>query len=345
MSGINQAIIIASGHNASLVQLTRDRPKAMLPVLGKPIVIRLMERMREAGIQHFIVVVGEEEGAVASYLNNGWVPDAKISIVLQPSRRGPADALACASSYITGPFLVASCDHLTPPNHIANLIQNFEQTNPDIALSAVASPTTGHLPGVSVDGDWVTGIFPAPSKEYQPLSVFLSYACSKRFLNHINPTARDDGEMTPAVQSLLTSGGSASYATAEWEMALVNEIDLLSINRRYLSEGRDTHILSEIPSSARITPPVRIDPQVSVGPNTKIGPNVYLESGSQIGPDAILWDALVLSNAAVPAKEVLHHQIVMRRARIIEAQPESEKTLPKKPKWDIEAMKKTRDDT
>lgn len=343
MSGINQAIIIASGHNTSLVQLTRDRPKAMLPVLGKPLVIRLMERMREAGVQHFIVVVGEDEGTVASYFNNGWVPDAKINIVLQPMRRGPADALACASSYINGPFLVASCDHLPPSGHIANLIDCFQATDADVTLSAVATPSTGHLPTISVDGDWVTGIAPAPSKEYQPLSAFLTYACGKRFLNHIG--ARDDNEMTPAIQSLLTSGGSASYATAESDTALINEIDLLSINRRYLKEGRDNNILSEIPSSARITPPVRIDPQVSVGPNTKIGPNVYLESGSQIGPDAILWDAVVLSNAAVPPKEVLHHQIVLRRSRIIEAQPESEKTLPKKPKWDIEAMKKTRDES
>ena len=344
MSEINQAIIVASVHGPQLAQLTRDRPKAMLPVLGKPIVIRLMDRMHEAGIQHFIVVVGEEDGSLASYLSGGWVPDAKVSIVLQTQRRGPADAVACASSYLTGPFLLASCDNLTSPDHIPNLIQRFEQSDADMTLSTVAL-TTDNLPTVAVEDDQVTAISPAPSRQPDPLAAFLMYACSKRVLNHVNPSGRIDDEMTATVQSLLSGGGSVNYETAEWHMSLTNELDLLMVNKRYLREGRDTHILSEVPSSVRITPPVRIDPQVSVGPNVKIGPNVYLESGSHIGSDAILWDTVVLANAAVPDKEVLHGQIVTRRTRIIEPQPEMEKTLAKKPKWDLEAMRKPKNES
>ena len=108
MNAIKQAVIIASPRAGHLSQLTRDRPKAMLPVLGKPLVVRVMDRLREAGIHEFVVVVGEHEGAVASYLNNGWVPDAKIQIVLQTSQRGAAGALASASNYINGPFLLAA---------------------------------------------------------------------------------------------------------------------------------------------------------------------------------------------------------------------------------------------
>src|SRR5260221_1116195 len=103
MSEINQAIIVASVHGPQLAQLTRDRPKAMLPVLGKPIVIRLMDRMHEAGIQHFIVVVGEEDGSLASYLSGGWVPDAKVSIVFPSQRPGPSCAVAPATGYPTEP--------------------------------------------------------------------------------------------------------------------------------------------------------------------------------------------------------------------------------------------------
>jgi len=344
MNEINQAVIVASAHGPQLSQLTRDRPKAMQPVLGKPIVIRLMDRLHEAGIQHFIVVVGEEDGALASYLSGGWVPDAKISIVLQAQRRGPADAVTRATSYLTGPFLLASSDNLTPPDHIANLLECFKQTHAEMTLSAVASTNGENLPAIDVEGDYVTAISPASYKQPGSLSAFLIYACSKRVLNHLNPTVRDDDEMTSTVQSLLASGEAVSYQTAEWQMSLTNEIDLLTINKRYLREGRDTHILSEVPSSVRITPPVRIDPQVSVGPNVKIGPNVYLESGSHIGPDAILWDTVVLANAGVPDKEVVHGQIVTRRTRIIEPQVEMEKTVAKKPKWDLEAMRKPRDE-
>jgi len=96
-NAIKQAVIIAAGHGISLGPLTQDRPKAMLPVLGKPIIIRLMDRLREAGIVHFIVVVDEHEGAIAAYLNGPWVPDAKVQIVLQDVPRGAADALSRAA--------------------------------------------------------------------------------------------------------------------------------------------------------------------------------------------------------------------------------------------------------
>jgi hypothetical protein len=90
----------------------------MLPVLGKPIIIRLMDRLREAGIGYFVVVVDEHEGGIASYLNSSWVPNVRVKIVIQPSPRGTADALRCAASAIYGPFLLAACDTLVPTEHI-----------------------------------------------------------------------------------------------------------------------------------------------------------------------------------------------------------------------------------
>src|SRR5262249_15623037 len=149
------------------------RPKAMLPVLGKPLVIRLMDRMHDAGIHHFIVVVGEDDGSLASYLGNSWVPDAKISIVLQTAQRGPAQVLASASSYLTGSFLLTSCDHLTPPEHITNLIKRFQNTNADITLSVAASTSADNLPGVETEGDRITAISPASPQAYHPQSAFL----------------------------------------------------------------------------------------------------------------------------------------------------------------------------
>src|SRR3954465_8004757 len=118
MSGINQAIIVTAGRTIRLGSLTKDRAKPMLPVLGNPIIIRIMDRIKEAGINNFVVVVGEQDGEVASYLHSGWAPDAKVQIVLQPMMRGAADALASAANYITGPFLVTSCDHIVPVDHI-----------------------------------------------------------------------------------------------------------------------------------------------------------------------------------------------------------------------------------
>src|SRR5258708_12099348 len=121
MNGLKQAVIVASGRPGHLSQLTRDRPTEILLVLGKPIIIRFMDRLREAGIRDFIVVVGENDGAVASYLNSGWVPDAKVQIVLQPIQRGSTSALAAPKNYVTVPLFLPPCNHLLPPAPIPPL--------------------------------------------------------------------------------------------------------------------------------------------------------------------------------------------------------------------------------
>jgi len=150
------------------------------------------------------------------------------------------------------------------------------------------------------------------------------YACDPLLLNYLSDKPRTqhaDPEMTDPIHALIQDGGHVSYVTAEWHLSLVNDLDLLTINKRFLREGRDTHILSELPGSVHIIPPVRIDPRVSVGLNAKIGPNVYLESGASVGHDAVIWDSIVLRDAAVQPDEVLHGQIVARRARLSEPAP------------------------
>jgi NDP-sugar pyrophosphorylase family protein len=329
-------VIVAAGHGASLGPLTQDRPKAMLPVLGKPIIIRLMDRLREGGIGQFVVVVDEYEGAIASYLNSSWVPNVKVKIVIQPSPRGTADALHCAASVINGPFLLAACDTLIPTDHIPALIKRFQELNGDMVLSVVpaTSDQAADLPAITTDGLRVTGLSEKKLRSRRDFAVLMVCACGKRILGHLEDPSRgqqqNDQSMIAAIQGLIAAGGKVSYLGAAWHMRLARELDLLAINKRFLREDRDTHTLSELPASVQVIPPVRIDPQVSVGQGAKIGPNVYLESGSYVGQDAVIWDSVILRNAAVANGEVVHGQIVSVQARLSEetVPPDTEPTEP-----------------
>ncbi len=317
---IDQAVMLAIGRGMRLGPLTKDRPRAMLPVLGKPMVVRVMDRLREAGIRRFVVIVGEQEGAVAAYLNTSWAPDVEIKLVIQEGGRGTAQAISLAAPYITGSFVLTSTDSLTSVTHIAQLIKRFEDTKSDAMLSLTRSisddPGRGAV--VTLDGSRVAAVtdMPIPPRSY---IAFMLYAFNKRILRHLSDSpmlSTGEREMARPIQSLINDDGRIGYVNADWRLALATELDLLTINKRLLREERDTHILSELPGSVHITPPVRIDPKVSVGHRAKIGPNVYLESGASIGEGAVLWDSLVLRDARVLPGEVLHGQIVARTARL-----------------------------
>ncbi len=322
---IDLAVILAVGRGTRLGPLTKDRPRAMLPVLGKPVAVRIMDRLKEAGISRFIVVTGEHEGAVVAYLNTSWTPDVKPTFVLQIEPRGIAHALSLAAPHINAPFVLASTDHLTSTAHVQQLLKRFEEFKGDMVLSV--TPISGGEAErgavVRSDGTRVTTITQETLGGRGHMA-FLLHACSPRLLKALNgktSAAPDDRDLIHPIKALLEANGKITYVNAEWHVGLVHELDLLAMNKRLLREGRDAHILSEIPGSVHIIPPVRIDPQVSIGLNAKIGPNVYLESGASVGEEAVVWDSVVLRDAAVLAGEVLHNQIVARRARLSEEMP------------------------
>jgi bifunctional UDP-N-acetylglucosamine pyrophosphorylase/glucosamine-1-phosphate N-acetyltransferase len=324
---IQQAVILAAGRGTRLGPLTKDRSKAMLPVLGKPIVVRVMDRLREAGIKNFVVVLGEHEGGVAGYLSSSWYPDTKVKYALQINPTGTVDALQLASPHITGAFILASVDNITSLDHVKGLISCFDQ-NPD-TLAAVSLITANgdeirRSCGVTLEGDRITAIEEKPEQPNGSLASFMLYAFSKDmlpYLPRVKASVRGERELVGAIQLGVEEGRRVSYVIADWRLHLIRDWDLLAINKRLLQEGRDTHILSEIPGSVHITAPVRIDPKVSVGQNVRIGPNVYLESGSTVGQGAVLQDTVVLNGGIVPAGQQVSGQIVDRHGRISEGTP------------------------
>ena len=319
---IEQAVILAAGRGSRLGQLTRERPKSMLPILGKPIMARVMDRLRDAGIRRFVVVVGDPDGAMASYLNTSWYPDASVQYAIQSVPTGTVDALQQAAPYLDGPFLLTAVDNLTSTAHVNNLIERFSRYPDQLAALSLLPATPDQIrrsSGVVIEGDWITAVEEKPADPRGAYAGIMLYAFSLSFLNYLSRvkvSARGERELVSGIQAGISDGLRVGYAITDWRLHLTHEIDLLAINRYFLQTGTDAHILSEIPASAHITSPVRIDPNVSVGRGAHLGPNVYLESGSTVGEDAVLENTIVLKGGFVPPAERCINEIIAKRVRV-----------------------------
>ena len=58
MTKINKVVISAAGRGTRMKHLSKDSPKHLLPVLGRPFLGYLLENLREAGISDIIIVAG-----------------------------------------------------------------------------------------------------------------------------------------------------------------------------------------------------------------------------------------------------------------------------------------------
>ena len=59
-----RALILAAGLGTRLAPLTNDRPKAMVPVNGKPILVKQLENLLENGVEDIVVMTGYRADAM-----------------------------------------------------------------------------------------------------------------------------------------------------------------------------------------------------------------------------------------------------------------------------------------
>lgn len=303
-----QAVILAAGKGSRLHPITLNRTKAMMPILGKPIVERVMETMVENGVREFIMVVSREDGEVGSYFREQTALDAEIEFVVQPERLGMANALSLAAPHIKGPFIMSACDNLTSPEHVADLIATHQSTTVQITLSLMAVddtviPRTGV---VDLQNGRVRRIVEKPSVEEAPSNIasLPLYVFSPKLLEYlpeVKPSPRGEYELQDAIQMVIEGGHTVTGAFTESRLQLTNANDLLALNRHYLTTGGDSPQLAplSVGQHTHLITPLRIEEGTVIGPGCVIGPRVYIERNCKIGANVLIKDAVILRNTTI----------------------------------------------
>lgn len=106
-----RAVVMAGGFGTRLGELTRDTPKPMLPLGDRPLLERIIERLRAAGIQHVNLTTHYREEAIARHFGDGREFGVEIEYVSEEQPLGTAGALGFVES--DGPILVMNGDILT----------------------------------------------------------------------------------------------------------------------------------------------------------------------------------------------------------------------------------------
>lgn len=320
---INHAVVVAIGNAAHQSKLTYNRPRAMLPALGKPLVVRVMDRLLRGGVRKYTVIVGEQEGAVAAFLNAHWVANASVDFVLQSSNQTLTQTLGEIARQHTEPFVLTSYNSFAHLNFADRLCRRF-MSMPDVPLmlsGAGASLTEALFTRYAMLADSTTVSRIAPHQEGQAYILTDMSICGLPFIDYLAALPAADGgllcaDLASIYERYVNQGGSASIVPTSWSLQIDQDADLLTLQRHLLDEEQDGHLLSEIPPTVQVVPPVRIDPQVSIGQSARIGPYVYLESGCSIGEGAVVENALILNKVTVPAGTHVHDALVATRATI-----------------------------
>ncbi len=154
--GLGQAVFLVGGLGSRLGALTRDTPKPLIEVAGRPFLAWLVEDVVRQGVRDILLLCGyrapQIEAAMAAFRTQG----VRIDCSVEPEPRGTGGALAFARNRLDAQFFLLNGDSLfrIPLGELARFDLG-EGAMARIALKR--EPDAGRYGAVSLNGDRVTG--------------------------------------------------------------------------------------------------------------------------------------------------------------------------------------------
>lgn len=290
MARIDQAIILAAGEGQRLRPLTSLRPKVMLPIANKPILLYITEALAQAGVRSIVMVVGYRRDEIQDYFGSGKKFGVNIKYVIQKTQIGTADALKQAKDMANHNFLVLPGDNIIETETIVPLL-----TAPINTIVVKSQENVSQYGVVIVKRGKVTNIVEKPEVKISYLVNTGIYALSP----DIFPFLEQETDLPRAIQGMIDQG--YNFTALETEATWLDAIypwDILRLNEV---------ILSKLPTSTggTIENGVTIKGKISIGKGTLVRANSYLVGpivigdNCEIGPNACILPSTSIGDNVV----------------------------------------------
>jgi mannose-1-phosphate guanylyltransferase len=151
--GVTQAVVLVGGEGTRLRPLTNNRPKPLLPVLGRPCVEYTLKALGAAGIQKVYMACGFKSMEVVRAIGDGKQLGLDIIFAFEEEPMGTAGAVKLLESKLPETFVVAMGDVLMDID-FDNLIRFHKDSGAEatIALTEVDRPEQFGIVGLEKDG-------------------------------------------------------------------------------------------------------------------------------------------------------------------------------------------------
>ena len=242
---VTTALLLAAGMGSRLRPLTKDVPKCLTEVGGLPIVERLINNLREHGIERLVVVIGHRGDRIRDFLNDK-AGDLQVDYILNPEYRTTNNiySLWLAREQIQEPFLLVESDLVFDASMLEDML------HPDkIAISRIRPWMSGTTvtvdPGRRIRSFLVgSGGEDDPSR-YKTVNIYcLSTESWNNAVTRLNRYISDGwvGEYYEAVFAEMVGDGVLSFEAAFFDPDRWYEIDTMAdLNEAERMFGRMCH--------------------------------------------------------------------------------------------------------
>jgi UDP-N-acetylglucosamine diphosphorylase/glucosamine-1-phosphate N-acetyltransferase len=318
-----KAVVLAAGEGSRMWPLAVDKPKHLLPVGGRPLIMHIVEAIKENSIERIFVVVGFKGDMIRSALGDGKKLGLPIEYLHQPRWTGTASALNIAFKAVgSEPFLAIYGDLWVTPSAVQTVLEKSRECPRVMGVVHVKNPSEYGL--VELDGDRLVKIAEKPLSKAKPAGwvntgIYVLDAEVFQAIERTKVSQRAEYELTTSLQHLLDGGNevrAATIAHQDW-MDVGRPWDLLEANERALSTlsyrvqgtiekgavlngtiwvGTD----SVVRSGCYIEGPTYIGSGCRIGPNARIRPCTSIQDHAVVGSSCEVKNSLIMEGTKLP---------------------------------------------
>jgi NDP-sugar pyrophosphorylase family protein len=160
---VTKAVVLAAGKGTRMGSLTREIPKPMLPISGKPLLEHVLDRLGAAGIRECAVITGYFHEVIEKHFEHYSM---RLVFIHQKVIDGTAGAARLARGFAgTDPFLLTYGDIWCEPEDYRRVMQpvvDEPETEATLAVKYVDDPFQGAA--VYVEEGFIRTIIEKPPK-------------------------------------------------------------------------------------------------------------------------------------------------------------------------------------
>lgn len=316
-----KTMIMAGGKGTRLRPLTLIRPKPMIPLLNKPIMQYMIERLKSFNLTNIIVTLSYMSAHIKRYFKDGSDIGVNINYSTENWPLGTGGSVRKAKKYIEDTFLVVSGDVVTDINF--NEILKFHKEKKAIAtlaLTHVKDPT--HF-GIAVldKANQITNYLEKPSQDkvfsniantgiyvFEP--EILDFLVKKKgeidFSKHVFPRLIEE---SAGIYGFLFDGYWNDVGRPKTYLKATYDI----LNQKSGQEISGTKVKEEIGriGDIWIGKNVKIDDKARVEGPVVIGDNCTIEKGCKISNGSVIGNnVLIKKNTNMEGVVVFSNNII-----------------------------------
>ena len=317
-----KAVIMAGGSGTRLRPLTCNLPKPMVPVANKPVLYRVIEAIRDAGITDIGIVVGVDDNArqVREAVGRGGRWGVNVTFISQEAPLGLAHAVKISQDFLGDDRFVMFLGDNVIQGGISDLIRQFEHSawNSQIVLTRVERPEQYGVAEVDEDGA-IVRLVEKPKEPASDLALVGIYMFDRYIfeaVHAIKPSWRGELEITDAIQWLVDNGYAVHpYVHRGWWIDTGAPIDMLAANDKVLEE-LDHKIQGFVDKDSRVTDNVTVESDAEIINSVIRGPAIIGEGtrviNSYVGPFTSIYHHCLVEDSEI------EHCIVLEYSRIVD---------------------------